>query len=208
MSAGGASAEQLRVLLAFPPALRQLVEAELAAGNGIQHAGGGFPAPPAGAQVMLTEALRADPPLLDGLVVRERNSSLNHLEITDGQGFYWVLTPPLPPPEPPDMDAIRRQHQPPPLPLPAAPLGHADGERLEMDIRGETLVYHRAGRTAYLAWTYTQGHRVYRSSLREWAGPEPGQTAPLTVEEREAVLQRIIQLAQGRLGLSDVRIED
>lgn len=208
MNPGSASDEQRRVLAAFPVALRQLVEAELAAGNGIQHAGGGFPAPPAGAQVMLASHLRADPPRLEGLVVRERNSSLNHLEISDGQGFYWVLTPPLPPPDPPDMDAIRRQHEPPPLPAPPAPMGHAQDERLEMDIRGETLVYHRDGRTAYLAWTYTQGHRVYRSSLREWAGPESGKTAPLAGEEREAVLHRIIQLAQGRLGLSDIRIED
>ncbi len=208
MNPGRASDEQRRVLSAFPPALRQLVEAELAAGNGIQHAGGGFPAPPAGAQVMLTSHLRASPPHLEGLVVRERNSSLNHLEITDGQGFYWVLTPPLPPPEPPDMDAIRRQHEPPPPAAPPAPLGRTPDERLEMDIRGETLVYHRDGRTAYLTWTYTQGHRVYRSSLREWAGPGPGQSTALAGEEREAVLQRIVQLAQGRLGLSDIRIEE
>lgn len=208
MNPGGLSAEQRRVLAAFPPALRRLVEEELAAGNGIQHAGGGFPAPPAGAQVMLTDHLRAAPPRLEGLVVRERNSSLNHLEITDGQGFYWVLTPPLPPPEPPDMDAIRRQLEPPPEPPHPEPLGRAVEERLEMDIRGETLVYHRDGRTAYLAWTYTDGHRVYRSSLREWAGPEPGQHAAIADEEREAVLRRIVQLAQGRLGLSDIRIEE
>ncbi|MBK6780082.1 MAG: hypothetical protein KA180_13445 [Gemmatimonadales bacterium] len=196
------------MLAAFPPALRRLVEAELAAGNGIAHAGGGFPAPPAGAQIMLTAHLRTDRSALSGLAVRERNSSLNHLEITDESGFYWVLTPPLPPPEPPDMDAIRRQHEPPPLPPPALPLGGAGDERLEMDLRGETLAYHREGRTAHLAWTYTQGHRVYRSSLREWVGPGRGVTTPLTGDEREAVLQRIVWLAQGRLGLSDIRIEE
>ncbi|MBK6422233.1 MAG: hypothetical protein IPF77_08425 [Gemmatimonadetes bacterium] len=208
MNPVGASAEQRRVLAAFPPALQRLVEAELAAGNGIQHAGGGFPAPPAGAQIMLTDHLRTDRSALSGLAVRDRNSSLNHLEITDGLGFYWVLTPPLPPLEPPDMDAIRRRHEPPPPPPPPLPLGHTSDERLEMDIRGETLVYHREGRTAHLAWTYTQGHRVYRSSLREWVGPGRGVTKPLTSDEREAVLQRIVRLAQGHLGLSNIQIEE
>ncbi len=106
------------------------------------------------------------------------------------------------------MDAIRRQLEPPPAPPRPDPLAPAGDERLEMDIRGETLVYHRGGRTAYLSWTYTDGHRVYRSSLREWAGPGSGERAALAGPEREAVLQRIVQLARGRLGLSDILVEE
>lgn len=192
----------------FPAALRQLLDRELAGGNSIASVGGGFPAPPIGEQVMLAQGLNSGPEALEGLVVRTRASSLNHLEITDQTGHFFLLTPPIPPPPLPSMDEIRARHDAPrPRTVPQAQ-GQTADESLEVDIRGETLVYHRSGRTAYLIWTYTQGHRVYRSSLTEWAGPGRGESAPMPTAERDAVLERILELARLQQGIHPVRIED
>ena len=102
------SSEQQRELAHFPDALQALVRAELAAGNEIESFGHTHPAPPAGAYVKLAGPVRtrarADG---DGLTFYQRNSSLWSGEFTDAERFYWVLESPLPPPEEPDMDAIR-----------------------------------------------------------------------------------------------------
>ncbi|WP_414662266.1 hypothetical protein [Horticoccus sp. 23ND18S-11] len=100
-------------LAAFPPALRELVAAEVAAGNAVVEISSTFPAPPAGACVRLagrvTTRPRASAP---GLSFYERNSSQYSGEWTDAKRFYWVIEPPLPPPPEPDMDAIRAAHTP------------------------------------------------------------------------------------------------
>ncbi len=192
----------------FPAALRRLLDRELDAGNSIATVGGGFPAPPIGEQVMLAQGLQSGPDAREGLVVRTRASSLNHLEITDGTGHFFILTPPIPPPPLPSMDEIRTQHDAPrPRTVPQAP-GQTADESLQVDIRGETLIYRRSGRTAYLIWTYTQGHRVYRSSLTEWVGPGRGESVPMEVAERDAVLERILELARLQQGIHPVRVED
>ncbi len=190
----------------FPPALRALLDRELALGNTIASAGGGFPAPPIGEQVMLVEGLRSEPAALEGLRVRVRASSLNHLEITDDAGDFFILTPPIPPPPLPSMDEIRARRQP--LPMPEPRPVPTSGESLEVDIRGEELVYHRDGRTCSVTWTYTRGHHVYRSSLTEWTGPARGERTPLLDEEREQVLARILALAASRHGITRVVLED
>lgn len=192
----------------FPPALRRLLDRELEAGNSIATVGGGFPAPPIGEQVMLARGLQSGPDALEGLVVRTRAGSLNHLEITDGTGHFFILTPPIPPPPLPSMDEIRaRRDAPRPRTVPQAP-GQSADESLEVDIRGETLIYRRSGRTACLIWTCTQGHRVYRSSLTEWVGPGRGESAPMPEADRDAVLERILELARLQQGIHPVRIED
>jgi hypothetical protein len=104
---------------AFPPKLRGLLEAELAAGNQIAGAGNSFPAPPAGAYLKLAKPVgtraRASG---DGLEFRECNCSLYSGWFTDDRGFYYLLEPPLPPPPEPDMDAIRAAHLGPSRPVP------------------------------------------------------------------------------------------
>lgn len=197
-----------RVLARFPAALRAFVERELALGNGIHYAGGGHPAPPIGDQVMLTGDLRQSPEALAPFRVRERASSLNHLEITDGDGIFWVLTPPRPAPEPPDMDRIRAASNTPSAEALAARRAPPDplAERLELDIRGEELIYHRDGRRTHVTWTYTRGHRIYRDSLKEWVGPAHGQFTPILPGEVDEILHRIVQLAAGH-GVDRITIE-
>ncbi len=105
--------EQQQELAAFPPALRKLVEEELAAGNSVVEIGHSFPAPPAGAYFKLANKVTTRPRAsAHGLDFRERNSSCSSGEFTDAKRFYFLVEPPGPPPPEPDMDAIREALEP------------------------------------------------------------------------------------------------
>ncbi len=109
------TAEQHTELAKFPTVLRNLIDAELAAGNTLTELGHGHPAPPAGACARLANKVSTRPRSTgDGLVFYERNSSLYSGEFTDATRFYFVLEAPNPPPPEPDMDAIRKAHEPKP----------------------------------------------------------------------------------------------
>ncbi|HMP84050.1 MAG TPA: hypothetical protein PKA41_15230, partial [Verrucomicrobiota bacterium] len=105
--------EQQKELAKFPAALRALIEAELAAGNSIVEVGHSHPAPPAGAYFKLANKVTTRPrSSSDGVSFYERNSSIYSGEFTDAKRFYFVIEPPNPPPPEPDMDAIRKAHEP------------------------------------------------------------------------------------------------
>jgi hypothetical protein len=97
------SKESLHELEAFPQVLRQLLQAELAAGNEIVELNYGFPAPPAGAWIKLAKPLCSRPQSSgDGIIYYDRNFPNFSGEITDAKRFYFLLEPPHPPePEPP-----------------------------------------------------------------------------------------------------------
>jgi len=79
----------------FPPLLRQLLAAELAAGNTIVEVASCFPAPPIGAYAKLARPVGTRPRASgDGLDFRARNSSLWSGEFTDARRQYFVLEPP------------------------------------------------------------------------------------------------------------------
>lgn len=97
-------------IAAFPPALRALIEDELRAGNKIVELSSTFPAPPAGAYVMLAHPVSTRPRKSSTEVTFfERRSSSHSGEFADAQGFYFVLEPPRPPESEPDMNAIRAE---------------------------------------------------------------------------------------------------
>jgi hypothetical protein len=99
-------------LAAFPAGLRQLVEAELAAGNGIAELGHGFPAAPCGAYILLERAVTTRPRAASGeLHFHDRIGNSYSGEFTDAVRHFFVLEPPHPPPPEPDMDAIRADLQ-------------------------------------------------------------------------------------------------
>jgi hypothetical protein len=105
--------EQQKGLAHFPAVLRALIEAELTAGNSIVEVGHSFPAPPAGANFKLANKVSTRPRGSGGgLDFYERNSSIYSGEFTDAKRFYFILEPPNPPPPEPDMDAIRKSHEP------------------------------------------------------------------------------------------------
>ena len=79
---------------AFPLKLRNLVLAEIAAGNSIVEIGAGFPAPPVGANLKLAQPVSTRPrKSAHGVDFYERNSSLYSGEFTDAKRFFFVLEP-------------------------------------------------------------------------------------------------------------------
>ena len=100
-------------LVAFPSVLRELVEAELAAGNTIVEVASCFPAPPAGAYVKLAKSITTRPRAKTAaLDFYDRNTSIYSGEWTDARRFYFVIEPPQPPPAEVDMNAIRDARSP------------------------------------------------------------------------------------------------
>lgn len=188
------------VLDRFPSGLKTLIEAEVAAGNRILHAGAGHPAPPVGEQVMFAEELKTrEKNAKDGLRFHERESSSHHQEITDDQGLFWVLTAPLPPPPLPDMNRIRDRANFSPEPVHGVMRVFARDE-VEMHVRGEMLVLHEEGQRTDIIWTWNKGNYLYRSSLSPWWYIEQRRSEPMSEEEKERVLERF--MAYGRAHMS------
>ncbi len=197
---GPLSAEHQRILGRFPTALQALVIAELEAGNTIIDAGAGHPAPPAGDMIKLEKELST--PLPVALHAYTRNSSAHHTEITDEQRFFFILKAPHQPPPLPDMDAIRHAHRDslPPVPKPARMPG-----TIELDFRGEMLIYREAERTTDIIWTWSQGNHFYRSSLTHWWYPYEKRSVPLTAIEKEDLLQTFLDFGHIHIG-STIRV--
>lgn len=102
------TADEIRRLAAFPDVLRELIDQELAAGNGISGFSGGFPAPPVGDCIVLVRQVSTrSRESGNGIDFYDRNSSSYSGEFTDKKRFYFILEPPHPPPPEVDMDAIR-----------------------------------------------------------------------------------------------------
>ncbi len=94
----------------FPAVLRELVLAELAAGNSIEELGHSFPAAPCGAYIKLAREVTTRPRVkTPELHFYDRDCSGYSGEYTDAQRHYFVLEPAHPPKPPPDMDAIRAE---------------------------------------------------------------------------------------------------
>ncbi len=125
------SAADRRDYNGLPTLLRELLDAELAAGNqiaGVQHA---YPAAPIGASFLLTGPVATRPRQTDGeLRFFERNSSLYSGEFTVAPRHFFILEPPLPDAGAyPDMDALRAASPPPPPRSPFAAMMAIDYEK-------------------------------------------------------------------------------
>ncbi len=188
----------------FPPGLRALVVAELDAGNAVMEVTHDFPAPPIGACLMLARQVATRPRASgDGLDFRPRQSSLTSGEWTDADRRFFVLEPPDPPPAEPDMDAIRAAMVPAPLQEPVPP-----AFLLEIDRRGEMITYREDGRLATVICTFGDPPCLVVRSLTEWWHPEERRSVPMTAEEREAVIRRILDRCRWRHGLPTIARED
>ena len=94
----------------FPAVLRELVVAELEAGNTIAEFSHGFPAAPCGAYIVLAREVTTRPRVkTPDLHFYDRDCSNYSGEYTDAQRHFFVLEPPHPPKPEPDMDAIRAE---------------------------------------------------------------------------------------------------
>ena len=97
-----------REFLKFPDALRKLVHDELAAGNQVLEFGHGFPAAPCGAYIKLASPVSTrERVATEELDFYDRDSNSYSGEFTDSSRHFFVLEPPNPPKQTPDMDAIR-----------------------------------------------------------------------------------------------------
>jgi hypothetical protein len=102
--------EWAKEIARFPVVLRELVEAELAAGNGIEEVGHSFPAAPCGAYVKLTREVSTRPRVATPeLKFYDRDGSSYSGEFSDLQRHFFVLEPAHPPKPPPDYAAIRAE---------------------------------------------------------------------------------------------------
>lgn len=142
--------EQKNELARFPAELRAVIEAELAAGNTIEEVGHSHPAPPAGAYFKFTKKVTTHPHAAGkGITFRERNSSISSGEFGDPTGFFFIVEPPGPPPEPIDMDAIRRSLEPKPDALTRfaqrAPRVYERNVRVTASTRGASAPYSSGG---------------------------------------------------------------
>jgi len=205
------AAEIERELGAFPTALRDLLEAELAAGNAVTGIGGGFPAPPCGSWARLARPVSTRPRQSgEGLIFRSRNWHAHAFEWSDGEGHFFLLEPPRPEPNQPSMDEIRTAQAigaGRPLPAPPAPRLPAPGEYcVDIDYRGEMAVYREAERTASVSCTWGPHPIIGRSSLAGWQHPVD-RGAPMSAEERQTVLNRIAEGLR-QLDIGEVEIAD
>lgn len=102
------SEEIQATLVLLPPALRALLEAELAAGNTISEVGHSHPAPPVGAYIRLDRAVTTRPRASgDGVDFYDRRGAQYSGEFTDAHRHFFILEPPHPPEPEPDMNATR-----------------------------------------------------------------------------------------------------
>ena len=130
-------------LAAFPPALRELIAAELAAGNVLEEFGAGFPAPAVGAYVKLAQPVTTRPHVSSGaLAYRARCTSLHSGEWTDSQRIHFVLEPPLPPESVPSPEAsLAARDAAPPSNSRAA--GEAPDSRVGRFVRSMVIDYEK-----------------------------------------------------------------
>lgn len=95
---------------AFPAPLRELIDAELQAGNAIAEITRTFPAPPNGACVKLAKTVTTRPRASSpGVHFREWNSLSYSGEFADAKRVYLVVEPPHPPAIEKNMDSIRAE---------------------------------------------------------------------------------------------------
>ncbi|MBR0672852.1 hypothetical protein [Neoroseomonas soli] len=189
---------------AFPPALRALLEAELAAGNTILEVGHGSPAPPVGAWVRLAKRVATRPRAASPEIgFHDRRSSLWSGEWTDPRRFFFVLEPPGPSPPAPDMDALRRAAAPPAALRPPRPAPLA----IEVDRRGEMLTCREDGRVATIICTFSGGPRLLPRTLEGWWIPAERRSDPIAPADRAALVGRIVEHCR-RLGMAGLTIED
>lgn len=92
----------------MPPALRALLDVELAAGNEIAESLHTFPAPPVGVCVRLVRPLSSVAASLPVGLKRCRFPNWDGSSgLSDESGHFFLLGPPVLPPDPPSMDEIR-----------------------------------------------------------------------------------------------------
>ncbi|HWE97765.1 MAG TPA: hypothetical protein VG269_27665 [Tepidisphaeraceae bacterium] len=70
-----------------------------------------------------------------------------------------------------------------------------DTYSIETEFRGETLHYIEPARRVSMTWTWTDGYRIYASSISSWDHAD-GTSTPVTDDERKQIIDRVITYAR------------
>ncbi len=219
----------------LPPALRYVLDAELAAGNTIAEISNGFPAPPVGFCVMLGEMFRAAEETRAGLDWRRRYSSTSSGELTGADRRWFILTPPDPADAAyPDMNAIRAEleraqaaadaemyrkqalEQPTPpwfwmVTHPELPERKHPASKLytiQIDHRGEMITYLEPTRSATVICTFWNSRvSIARRTLSGWWYQAERRSEAMTPEEADTAYANILEMLQRESGATRVEEE-
>ena len=132
----------------FPPPLRALLDAEIAAGNQIVSEGAGFPANMGGYLIMAANVTTCPRQSAGDLRFRKYEAANFCGAFSDARSDYLILEPP-PPPEPEqDMDAIRAAHS----------NGYAPKPPAEIDPNTALGRFARSMQIDYIAWHDGNGY--------------------------------------------------
>lgn len=78
---------------------------------------------------------------------------------------------------------------------------------VEMDLRGETLIYREDARVATVICTFGDRPSLSPRTLDGWWYPAERRAEPMTPAERRALVARLADHCRSRLGLSGLTIE-
>ncbi|MDB5293762.1 MAG: hypothetical protein JWL69_5003 [Phycisphaerales bacterium] len=68
---------------------------------------------------------------------------------------------------------------------------------IESDFRGETIYYIEPARKVSISWTWTNGYRIYASSIERWENAD-GASTPVTDDQRKQIIERVVTYARVR----------
>jgi hypothetical protein len=78
---------------------------------------------------------------------------------------------------------------------------------VEVDHRGEMLIYREARRSADVICTFCGRPCIVSRTLSGWWYPAEQRSEPMTPGARVQVLERIADYCRGRLGMANLRFE-
>lgn len=78
---------------------------------------------------------------------------------------------------------------------------------LEIDLRGETLIYREADRKATVVCTFGSYPCIVPRTLSGWWYPADRREVPMNADEGAGLIERIANHCRGHFGMSDLRIE-
>lgn len=199
--------DPVKLPIDLPPSIRQLLQDEEAAGNSVVSVTSTYPAPPIGYSILLSRAITTRPRKTEsGLRYRFSGNSLYASFYCDLEERVFVLEPPLPPPEEPNMDEIRERSRSSQRPVLSPPSSTAPYE-IQLDHRGEWITYSEPERRTGLACSFDRKVILHAETLGDWWYPESRKIQPLSPPERATVLDRIVSYCRTHQGISKIEID-
>lgn len=93
---------------------------------------------------------------------------------------------------------------PPKLPVsgPSQPAKLDPNYQIQSDMRGETIYYIEPSRQTSMMFFWASGYSIDTSWMKEWYYPATRTRGPITPEEKEAIIERVVKYARDVQGVS------